>query len=415
MTFCYFCDGKRHHGAKKKDVNKLEHLENEELLPVHSGPARKGEKHMKTNSLTISKDDLLNMPHLHFSRGICTETCKKHEVCVKDNKTQKSVCVLKSFLKESRHLFKMYKKGKANKFHKKVKKFWKKHGDKKFQQLHKNKFNKKGWKNRHTNVHDKINRKGRKHPKVEVIELYGETKHNKKELNKKINEGLEIMNNIEDVNSLLHDSPPVENHSNKNHHHKSCHPDQLEEVRNRLAGLFAVMHQQEKEKHMSHGHKHPHHKKHKKHHHKCQCSRSVHWEFYKLDKDGDHSLTDKEMASLEHNRYEPCIKPLLHSCDRNQDSVLSRKEWCCCFSGIGPCSTKLMEIEEGGMKPVKEIPRCTPDGFFDKVQCDINGECWCSDLDGNEINGTRKNTRENGKPHCGEIDVFGHKKQSHLI
>lgn len=73
----------------------------------------------------------------------------------------------------------MYKKGKANKFNKKMKKFWKKHGGKQFKRFHKNKFNKKGWKNRHA---DKIERKNRKHPKVEVIELYGEMEHNKKKV-----------------------------------------------------------------------------------------------------------------------------------------------------------------------------------------------------------------------------------------
>ena len=36
------------------------------------------------------------------------------------------------------------------------------------------------------------------------------------------------------------------------------------------------------------------------------------------------------------------------------------------------------------------VPRCRVDGTYDEVQCDINdGQCWCVDRDGREINATR--------------------------
>ncbi len=38
----------------------------------------------------------------------------------------------------------------------------------------------------------------------------------------------------------------------------------------------------------------------------------------------------------------------------------------------------------------KYVPRCRVDGTYDEVQCDVTtGQCWCVDLDGREIRGTR--------------------------
>ena len=37
------------------------------------------------------------------------------------------------------------------------------------------------------------------------------------------------------------------------------------------------------------------------------------------------------------------------------------------------------------------LPRCNPDGSFNKVQCVLSvGLCWCVDQDGNEIEETRE-------------------------
>lgn len=44
------------------------------------------------------------------------------------------------------------------------------------------------------------------------------------------------------------------------------------------------------------------------------------------------------------------------------------------------------------------IPSCDEDGYYRKVQCDQNrGECWCVDLHGEEMMGSRIH----GNPDCG--------------
>ena len=67
----------------------------------------------------------------------------------------------------------------------------------------------------------------------------------------------------------------------------------------------------------------------------CLCSKSVMWEFRKQDIKVDGHLTAREMVSMESNRREPCMKPLLKSCDKNADGQLTRGEWCCCFQDTG--------------------------------------------------------------------------------
>lgn len=45
------------------------------------------------------------------------------------------------------------------------------------------------------------------------------------------------------------------------------------------------------------------------------------------------------------------------------------------------------------------IPSCDEDGYFRKLQCDQSrAECWCADLHGTEVPGSRVR----GKPDCGE-------------
>lgn len=44
------------------------------------------------------------------------------------------------------------------------------------------------------------------------------------------------------------------------------------------------------------------------------------------------------------------------------------------------------------------IPSCDEDGYYRKVQCDQSrGECWCVDLHGEEMMGSRIH----GNPDCG--------------
>ena len=67
----------------------------------------------------------------------------------------------------------------------------------------------------------------------------------------------------------------------------------------------------------------------------CKCSKSIMWEFRKQDVSGDGHLTHEELAPLEGNRREPCMKPLFKSCDKNNDGKLTRGEWCCCLADTG--------------------------------------------------------------------------------
>lgn len=51
------------------------------------------------------------------------------------------------------------------------------------------------------------------------------------------------------------------------------------------------------------------------------------------------------------------------------------------------------------------IPKCTVEGYFEKVQCD-KVYCWCADsVQGWEIPGT-KVFKENGPPNCQSIVSF---------
>jgi len=39
------------------------------------------------------------------------------------------------------------------------------------------------------------------------------------------------------------------------------------------------------------------------------------------------------------------------------------------------------------------VPKCSPNGQFEKVQCsDEEKKCWCVDIDGNEMDGTKGTT-----------------------
>ena len=52
---------------------------------------------------------------------------------------------------------------------------------------------------------------------------------------------------------------------------------------------------------------------------------------------------------------------------------------------------------------LETVPICKDDGFYESVQCDNRGTCWCLTTVGNEIPGTRVNTRgffAKPKPNC---------------
>ncbi|KAK7508038.1 hypothetical protein BaRGS_00001003 [Batillaria attramentaria] len=189
-----------------------------------------------------------------------------------------------------------------------------------------------------------------------------------------------------------------------------CDSAALDQMRRRLTGWFHLLHGKD---HHHHGHAH------KKHRHlsvkkelrdaetgkgQCDCLKSVMWEFRQLDTDGNHKLNSTEMKVIDNNDREPCLHPYLKSCDANDDHVLSRHEWCCCFpqhDDDSPCYTKLKEIESAG-KPDGYMPRCDREGFYEKEQCLSTGHntqtCWCVTPNGSEIPGSRNF----GQAHCGK-------------
>ena len=65
---------------------------------------------------------------------------------------------------------------------------------------------------------------------------------------------------------------------------------------------------------------------------RCKCSKSVMWEFKKQDKDRNKLLSNTELEVMAANRREPCMKPLLKTCDTDGDGALTHGEWCCCMA-----------------------------------------------------------------------------------
>ncbi|GAB1602508.1 uncharacterized protein LOC115232456 [Argonauta hians] len=213
----------------------------------------------------------------------------------------------------------------------------------------------------------------------------------------------------------------------KSHKNSGCDHDQLEDIMKRLTGWFVLLHAKFKEsrKKAAAGpvYQIPSYNVHNavnktKHHlsvkkelnsfyksRKCHCVRSIIWEFKRLDFDGDKHIDKKELSKIENNQMEPCVEPFMESCDRNHDSKLTRHEWCCCFAAVRPpCFSHLRRLRSDAvMKSATFIPHCDRDGYYEKRQCH-KGICWCVDLNGNQIMGTRtRNT-----PHCDKIDAMGH-------
>uniref|UniRef100_H3CTA0 Testican-2 n=1 Tax=Tetraodon nigroviridis TaxID=99883 RepID=H3CTA0_TETNG len=133
----------------------------------------------------------------------------------------------------------------------------------------------------------------------------------------------------------------------------------------------------------------------------ASCKDSIGWMFSKLDTNGDLYLDQAELAAINLDKYEVCIRPFFNSCDSYKDGKVSTAEWCLCFwREKPPCLTELERIQilDGGKRKYVQgqfISSCDEDGFYRKLQCD-RGECWCVDQNGGEVAGTR--TR--GKTDC---------------
>ncbi|KAG7228005.1 hypothetical protein INR49_005626, partial [Caranx melampygus] len=136
----------------------------------------------------------------------------------------------------------------------------------------------------------------------------------------------------------------------------------------------------------------------------ASCKDSIGWMFSRLDTDGDLYLDQAELAAINLDKYEVCIRPFFNSCDSYKDGKVSTAEWCLCFwREKPPCLAELERIqvqEAAKKKPGMYIPSCDEDGYYRKVQCDQSrGECWCVDQHGGEMMGTRIH----GNPDCDEV------------
>lgn len=131
----------------------------------------------------------------------------------------------------------------------------------------------------------------------------------------------------------------------------------------------------------------------------ASCKDSIGWMFSKLDTNSDLYLDQAELAAINLDKYEVCIRPFFNSCDSYRDGKVSTAEWCLCFwREKPPCLAELERIQvlDGGKRKFgRFIPSCDEDGFYRKQQCD-RGECWCVNQNGGEVAGSRIR----GKPDC---------------
>uniref|UniRef100_UPI0037E970D2 testican-2 n=1 Tax=Semicossyphus pulcher TaxID=241346 RepID=UPI0037E970D2 len=131
----------------------------------------------------------------------------------------------------------------------------------------------------------------------------------------------------------------------------------------------------------------------------ASCKDSIGWMFSKLDTNGDLYLDQAELAAINLDKYEVCIRPFFNSCDSYKDGKVSTAEWCLCFwREKPPCLAELERIQvlDGGKRKFgRFIPSCDEDGYYRKQQCE-RGECWCVDQNGGEVAGSRIR----GKPDC---------------
>nr|XP_033799598.1 testican-2 isoform X2 [Geotrypetes seraphini] len=139
----------------------------------------------------------------------------------------------------------------------------------------------------------------------------------------------------------------------------------------------------------------------------ASCKDSIGWMFSKLDTNTDLFLDQAELAAINLDKYEICIRPFFNSCDAYRDGRVSTAEWCFCFwREKPPCLVELEKIqiqEAAKKKPGVFIPSCDEDGYYRKMQCDgSSGECWCVDQLGRELTGTRIH----GNPDCDDLVGF---------
>ncbi|NWJ04173.1 TICN2 protein, partial [Crypturellus undulatus] len=139
------------------------------------------------------------------------------------------------------------------------------------------------------------------------------------------------------------------------------------------------------------------------------CKDATGWMFARLDTSGDGFLEAPELAAINLDKYEACVRAFFNSCDTHADGRVSAAEWCLCFwREKPPCLRELEKIhvlEATKKKPGVFIPSCDEDGYYRRLQCEQGGgECWCVDQLGQELTGTRGH----GRPDCGKSAALGH-------
>lgn len=393
-----FCEGKKHHDEYKVDKKSFIHMDLKKHH--HHGKSRIRGSHLDLNEggvISVLDENWMHPP----KKTECKKKCGHKEFCVANPKTGDEKCISKRNFKESRRLFRSFHKEKEM-----LKK------DKKVDLLNKDLTHAENMK--------------------DVYDLISDYNKFKKHTDK-IEDAKSLM--VKDIHSL-----PTEVASDNT---QVCRPTELYELRKRMVGWFVLMHTESRRDHHKMKHKKHYKKHHKKHgkfadkhdkfadkhdildkkmydlkaskrskrsvvdtvetesHKHCKCSKSAMWEFKKQDADRNGVLSEKELEAMSANRREPCMKPLLKSCDRDMDGALTHGEWCCCMAyTIPPCLEKKRLTD-----PDDWVPRCDKEGFYEREQChDKSGYCWCVDLNGNAIVGTK----QLGKAHCGKYDPSGH-------
>ncbi|KAJ0067107.1 hypothetical protein NL108_012815, partial [Boleophthalmus pectinirostris] len=85
----------------------------------------------------------------------------------------------------------------------------------------------------------------------------------------------------------------------------------------------------------------------------ASCKDSIGWMFSRLDTNGDLYLDQAELAAINLDKYESCIRPFFNSCDSYKDGKVSTAEWCLCFwREKPPCLAELERIQvlDGGKR-----------------------------------------------------------------
>lgn len=353
---------------------------------------KKGLKHHMRKGLMVDERDFLRSKFPRYKKGHCLEDCPVHYVCVTEDGEQ-SKCIKKKELKESRLLFRkhMRQMRRQNRNERRRMRY------DRFQRR-----NRGGFKNFMRKPLKKGSRGYKKLRKLQAHMNGFNVKHatlsNKKV--KPMDESKALLNNLADVQTLLEKNEDSQGHP-------ICTPRSMNDLRTRIQGWFVVMHEEQREKH----HSMKHHDKRSKRsvpdaklgeskQGKCKCLKSVMWALHHFDKDSDHHLSESEVFPIQKQNKEVCLNPLMMSCNRDNDPRLSKEEWCCCFAeDEPPCAKK---VEKLGPMPMigAFIPKCTAEGYYERMQCHSStGYCWCSDLNGNEIKGSRLHMK-NGQPEC---------------